>query len=309
LTVKPAKKPEPFSRRQENGQEITDQPASGARAETDRVALDGNPAPVRAEDAPTQEPGFSWESRLGRREIVGPAQGLPAGWWEIKTEGESGSQRIHADDLPGEIEHDVKDAEDWRRIRKAEEAARAREELQRKSYEDTHGFTDSLGGMQKGKVLKALNALVNYKGRPISRKALVEKKLSEGWRVTDEGDAIESPDGEFWIPAKKLTKTALDYARYLAAKSEPATGKESLQVEPDAAPSQEGAGVSSKMPHGWVWLKGRQLPFTTWREIGRGKNAGKIAVNIRGVERVVDAEDVAQWPGGEKVAGQARAGN
>jgi hypothetical protein len=58
---------------------------------------------------------------------------------------------------------------------------------------------------------------------------------------------------------------------------------------------------------GIVWIGGKCKPFPTYREIRRGKNAGRIEVPVikgtkngpRVIRRVVNKNSVVHWPGGE----------
>lgn len=105
-----------------------------------------------------------------------------------------------------------------RETERAEAAAKrqAAEEADQKKQQDHEasfqGFlTDD--PMVKGRRLKTLDTLVNYEKKPISRKALVEKRVADGWAVNDE-DQLQAPTGEF-LDVGALTKTGIDYARHL----------------------------------------------------------------------------------------------
>jgi N12 class adenine-specific DNA methylase/adenine-specific DNA methylase len=65
----------------------------------------------------------------------------------------------------------------------------------------------------KGRRLKTLDASLNYKNKPTTRKALIEQKVADGWTVNDKGQ-LQAPTGEF-LDERDLTKTGIDYARHL----------------------------------------------------------------------------------------------
>lgn len=99
----------------------------------------------------------------------------------------------------------------------AEQAQKENE--QKRERENLQGFGDDKTPLQKGKIVETLRKKVNYKGRTLDRKTLVELKLTEGWiveydRFTDK-DCLQSPCGDFVLEQKVITKIGIDYAKYL----------------------------------------------------------------------------------------------
>lgn len=233
-------KSEPFSRRRENGQEKTDQPAQGVRAETgeDSAAADD----IR---------GYTYAIEKDGRVIT--SGGIPA---------------------MGDPTHETSRLEYYKNLAKQ---AGGKLYLGRKpGYKTQHPEEPLI----MGKTWRQIQDMQQGKNIPETIKPTMPKDAALVYDASTDRVAL---DGN---PAPARAEDA--------PTQESSTGKDSLQVVP-AQPRP-----ASKQPTGLVWIKGRQLPFTTWREIGRGKNAGKIAVNIRGVEKVIDPKDVSQWPGGEK---------
>ena len=105
-------------------------------------------------------------------------------------------------------------AEDARRVASQQEAAQKQADDQ-KSHEDSFRGFLSDDAMRKGRQLKTLAGQINYRGEMLTKKELVERKIAEGYRVTDD-DRLQSPDGSF-LDAKQITKTGIDYARHLQA--------------------------------------------------------------------------------------------
>jgi N12 class adenine-specific DNA methylase len=76
----------------------------------------------------------------------------------------------------------------------------------------------------KGRRLKTLDSSLNYKNKPTTRKALVERKVSDGWIVNDK-EQLQAPTGEF-LDDRDLTKTGIDYARHLIQQKEAPAGEQ-----------------------------------------------------------------------------------
>lgn len=158
-------------------------------------------------------PGFSWDSKHGKKVIVGPAVGRPDGWLMVTVDGTN--FYIHEDDIENEIAFDSKNLEAHKRWIAEENARLAQEMLAKAEYNDVDGF-DALSKtpMQAGRVLKTLNALVNYNGRIMSRKVLIREKVADGWLVDDSDMTLNGPDDRF-LGIDGLTKTGSKYAQFL----------------------------------------------------------------------------------------------
>jgi hypothetical protein len=124
--------------------------------------------------------------------------------------------RAEVDRLIIKAEADAKSNAEWE-ARRAEEEAKAA--AARAEFEDVDGFTDGMSAMQKEKVLKALNATVNYRGTITTRKAIIREKVAAGFYVEDDDtDGRILTDGDVFQGVKQITKTGLDYAAYLISK-------------------------------------------------------------------------------------------
>jgi hypothetical protein len=63
--------------------------------------------------------------------------------------------------------------------------------------------------------------------------------------------------------------------------------------------AQEKTEKEAKPRSGKVWIDNKVYPFTESREIKRGKNKGKVEVVVRGKKKIVEGENVKEWPKGE----------
>ena len=159
------------------------------------------------------EVGFSWDSKQGKKVVAGAAIGRPDGWLMVTVDGDN--FYIHEDDIEAEIEFDTKNLEAHKRWVAEDSARLAQEMIAKAEYNDVDGF-DALSKtpMQAGRVLKTLNALVNYNGRIMSRKALIREKVADGWFVDDSDMTLNGPD-ERVLGINGLTKTGIIYAQFL----------------------------------------------------------------------------------------------
>lgn len=113
---------------------------------------------------------------------------------------------------------------------KQEELERIEQEKERQKqfeYDNTYGFTDKLTPMQKGKILKTLNILMNYESYGcMKRKDFILKALKDGaipeikHNLSHWGkNGIKKIEQEYTIDFKShwvtVTKIEYDYAMYL----------------------------------------------------------------------------------------------
>ena len=157
--------------------------------------------------------GFSWDSKQGKKVVAGAAIGRPDGWLMVAVDGTN--FYIHEDDVEAEIAFDAKNLESHKRWVAEDSARLAQEMIAKAEYNDVDGF-DALSKtpMQAGRVLKTLNALVNYNGRIVSRKALIREKIANGWIVDVSDHTLNGPDGRY-IGTDGLTLTGIKYAIFL----------------------------------------------------------------------------------------------
>lgn len=146
----------------------------------------------------------------GHRKVVGVH---PSGAYLVQTEGQRSLQLIPPDQLESEIEFEERAAASSRRMR---EQAAAREEQERKAQEArdfTYGFAEQFPPARRRRIIEALNKQVRSDGRFLSRKDLIVEKVKEGWTV--KGKKFSSPDGDTFLLQTDITKTGLDFAKYL----------------------------------------------------------------------------------------------
>lgn len=97
--------------------------------------------------------------------------------------------------------------------------------------EDLGAFFEGMTPLQRGKVAKSLTTKLNYKGQELSRRDIIRRLVNEG-RTLD-GDKLIDQEGSF-LDARRLTKTGIDYARFLIG--ERAAAAETPQAPPPADP-------------------------------------------------------------------------
>ncbi|HOG52580.1 MAG TPA: hypothetical protein PLT03_01770, partial [Bacillota bacterium] len=139
------------------------------------------------------------------------------------------------------------------------------------------------------KSLLDLTDLTNYKDFNISHRQQIKKALSEGKTVPPEV-LKDYPDLQQKAePTPEVTPKA--------------TPEAGLEKSPEA---KESSPSGNKIKPGWVEIKGKQRPFTTYREILRGKNKGMYRVSVGGKSYLVDKGKVRKWPGTEEVKTEER---
>lgn len=172
----------------------------------------------RTHAAPAINVGFSWESVDGTRKVVqiDESRGLAA----VQTGDSRFPQVMRLTDIPGEIKFDTKQLEQRQKGKRAAEEREAKEAAEKAERENTYGFAEQFGAMRRQKVLDALLKPRSYKGQFMPVKELVEQLYRKGYQVKPHSKfklIAESPDGSFWTQ-RDLTKTAMDYLRYLQDK-------------------------------------------------------------------------------------------
>lgn len=128
----------------------------------------------------------------------------------------------------------------------AEKQEKAAHEKATKEQEFIDSYNGFLGEnkLKAGRIRKILERSILYKGKPISRKALVEKLIQEGRRVntTKTGERIFGTEDAF-LNEEDITKTGMDYAEYLEpdqleAKQEVPRGTPAEPAEVEVAPAE-----------------------------------------------------------------------
>lgn len=156
-----------------------------------------------------------WESPEGTRRVVGMQRGKLEIAVGDKQAGATGNVLLDPQELEREIAFDTKRIES--RKSQQETAAQAKLE-QAKQDESINGYLATLEPMRAGTVKKALDVSVHNEGRPVTRRQLVEDRVSRGATVQPNktfGRVLQMPDGSF-LTEKQLTKGGIDYAEWLA---------------------------------------------------------------------------------------------
>ena len=171
--------------------------------------------------------GFAWESVDGTRKVIqiDESRGIAA----VQTGDNRFPQVMRLADIPNEIKFDTKQLEQRQKGRRAAEEREAKEAAEKAAREDTHGFAEQFGAMRRQKILDALLKQRSYKGQFMPVKELVEQLYREGYQVKPHSKfklIAESPDGSSFWTQRDLTKTAIDYLRYLQDKHVKAAAKE-----------------------------------------------------------------------------------
>lgn len=160
--------------------------------------------------------GRSWNSTEGKKTItdVTVIEGKPR--LVVSVEG----SRIKTFYPPEEIERTILVDENWySHDIKSKQAKLEQDSLTKQAKakkQNLNGFITNMPAIKQRKVEEVLDTLVRYKGVPITRRELIERKVKEGWTIEQHktGRRFNSPDGYFQ-DEKMLTKTGMDYAEFL----------------------------------------------------------------------------------------------
>lgn len=162
--------------------------------------------------------GLSWESVQGTRKVVqiDESRGLAS----IQTGDGRFLELLPLAEVPKEIEFDTKQLASRQKTQRSREEREAKEAADKAKRENTYGFAEQFGAMRKQKILDALLKQRSYDRQYMPVKELAERLYREGYEVKPHAKfklIARSPDGTFWTQ-RDLTKTAMDYLRYLKDK-------------------------------------------------------------------------------------------
>ena len=156
------------------------------------------------------KPGFTWNSSEGVREVV-----------RITIDPRSG-ETVYAVTTAGGLAHLLRDKEIALEIRRDSANYESRQRLRKSETQRMNtdqeaarwgGFTDGMTPTAKARTDAALARQVSVRGMFESRGKHIQTLVSEGFRVI--GHRLEDPSGSFF-DEKSLTKTGLDYAKFLS---------------------------------------------------------------------------------------------
>ncbi|MFA5706845.1 MAG: ParB/Srx family N-terminal domain-containing protein, partial [Candidatus Neomarinimicrobiota bacterium] len=154
----------------------------------------------------------------------------------------------------------------------------------------TDGHRRVLAAREAGVPILAWVEPPNKNDMPMRRRDAVEQALAEGKPVPP----------EVLKDYPELTQKPHDNIPDVSVQKKVTVDQKAPEIEPQP-PATESA-----TPHGWVEIKGKQRPFTTYREIKRGKNKGMYRVSVGGKGYLVDKGKVRKWPGTEEVKTEER---
>jgi len=193
-------------------------------------------------DMPKVDVGFEWETKTGKRKIVGKKKisaaeietqdgikKIPASEsYEVQNPNSKFLELIDTTEIEAEIARDTKNLESQK---KRDASFAEQEEKQKaidKEYRDIDGFLDDLPEFRRATVLKTLNKHQNYDRKLYRRKDFIRERVNKGYVVKGNGKSrtFVSPDNAFY---DNLTKTELDYAEYLMGKQP--TPSEQYQIK------------------------------------------------------------------------------
>ena len=174
-----------------------------------------------------QNIGREWNSPYGRQRIAAVITG---GCWNLySVVSPDGAERrynatdiesvIHRDEYALTPEYAQEQAELAEMAQLRKENQERAEAKQAKELADIAAFTADLSPMRAGKVRDTLLVRVSRNGVPMTRKAMIEQAVAEGYKVlkTKDGRELTSPDGSF-LSESTVTKAGMDYAIYLLDK-------------------------------------------------------------------------------------------
>lgn len=197
----------------------------------------------------------------------------------VQVEGERTADILTAEQVEQEKARDARNLESRKAAEAKDRAAEEKAAKAKADAEDLDGFTDGMTPMQAGKVIAALTAKVNYKGRAISRRDLVREKVRDGAvmdEIESEGEILMAPD-ETFLGRPQITKTGLDYAKHLIAKRDAKDGV-TTEAEPrfpttleDIVPKPR-AG-EGRMTHIYAEYRGQRFYLASVQGNGEGPAA------------------------------------
>ncbi len=159
----------------------------------------------------TVDVGYSWDSPEGKRVVVehGPGDRLL-----IKTEGHKFAVLLTPEQILQDERRDTANLA----FQKRQQEKALLEHQAALLADDVDGFDAGMAPMARRRVIDALNKLICHGGKAIRRKDLIKGWLAQGAEVrqTKFGRVLQLPNGNFLTQAD-LTKTAIDYANYLAS--------------------------------------------------------------------------------------------
>lgn len=164
--------------------------------------------------------GVSWNSREGRRSVVGEEEIRGRTMLAVRTEGQRLTEFWDPATLDAMIRVEESTYQNYLRDMAALEAREAEEEREKEKRADLRGFEKRFTKVQLQRALSVLDRKVRLEGRVGRRREHIERLVREGYYLKehpDFGRILVDPRGEqegFW-EQKTLTKIGLDYAAYL----------------------------------------------------------------------------------------------
>lgn len=165
----------------------------------------------------TVKVGTEWDSAQGKRRIVkiDDARGIAF----IQTGDSRFAQLLPLAEVPDEMTFDAKDLASRQKHEKAEREREEKEAAEKGERENTYGFAEQFGAMRRQKVLDALLKQRSYNGKFMTLKEKIESMYREGYEVKPHTKfkQIAQLGDEYgrFLTQRDLTKTGLDYLRYL----------------------------------------------------------------------------------------------
>lgn len=162
----------------------------------------------------TIDVGVSWDSKEGLRRIERLVTVGGADRFEVSTAGRPFHDLIAPAEIEREIIRDTKNLESWRQ-RQGQAAAASQAAAQRRAQLDA--FLARFTPLARGKADAALTAEKSWNNVTRPRHEHIERRVAEGWTVTDSraGRRFSDPTGVFF-DEKTLTKLGMDYAAFLS---------------------------------------------------------------------------------------------
>ena len=138
--------------------------------------LENDPAAVNIK----YKTGFSWDSKDGKKTILGPAKDRPEGWLEIEKPGSRFNEYIHIDDIDREVNRDAQNLEYQQKLQEQEDQKASQEAAEKAEYEDVHGFAEDMDPKRKATALKTLNKPIRVNGLTVTRKKMIKDLIDAG---------------------------------------------------------------------------------------------------------------------------------
>ena len=168
--------------------------------------------------------GKTWESKNGKRSIIGIESVDDEDYYKIATDGSTSIDYTPVSVIDKQIAVDAKQAtkedqnkqKDYDKKAKQEaERESKKKEAEEKEYNDIDGFEKGMTPKKRGQVLKVLSKILRVNGQLITRKNHIRKLVKDGKSVNETGTIMGDKDSNGNVFGFNIGKIGGQYANFL----------------------------------------------------------------------------------------------